>query len=99
MFVDIGTKRDGLVHVKDISKDYFINNHQSVIATILRRVLENLSNLLLSNYLFQLLLKNQKFIAGQDIDVWVKFVEEETSKLGLQMFPVLGNKKQYKRSR
>jgi Ribonuclease G/E len=30
MFVDIGSKRDGLVHVKDISKDYFINNHQSV---------------------------------------------------------------------
>jgi ribosomal protein S1 len=58
LFVDIGAKRDGLVHVKDISKDYFISNHES------------------------------KFIPGQDIDVWVKFVEEETSKLGLQMFPV-----------
>ena len=33
MFVDIGSKRDGLVHVKDISKDYFINNHQSVRPT------------------------------------------------------------------
>ena len=34
MFVDVGAKRDGLVHVKDISKDYFINNHQSVSATM-----------------------------------------------------------------
>jgi transcriptional accessory protein Tex/SPT6 len=58
LFVDIGAKRDGLVHVKDISKDYFISNHEL------------------------------KFIPGQDIDVWVKFVEEETFKLGLQMFPV-----------
>lgn len=32
----------------------------------------------------------QKFIPGQDIDVWIKFVEEEGYKLGLQMFPVLG---------
>ena len=32
MFVDVGAKRDGLVHVKDISKEYFINNHQSVSA-------------------------------------------------------------------
>ena len=95
MFVDIGTKRDGLVHVKDISKDYFINNHQSVMATLLRRVLGKFSNWLLSYIFFQLLLKNQKFIAGQDIDVWIKFVEEETSKLGLQMFPVLGNEKYY----
>jgi predicted RNA-binding protein with RPS1 domain len=30
MFVDVGAKRDGLVHVKDISRNYFINNHQSV---------------------------------------------------------------------
>jgi Ribonuclease G/E len=30
MYVDIGSKRDGLVHVKDMSKDYFISNHQSV---------------------------------------------------------------------
>jgi hypothetical protein len=28
--VDVGAKRDGLVHVKDISKNYFIDNHQSV---------------------------------------------------------------------
>jgi hypothetical protein len=28
--VDVGAKRDGLVHVKDISKNYFIENHQSV---------------------------------------------------------------------
>lgn len=33
----------------------------------------------------------QKFIPGQDVDVWVKFVEEESYKLGLQMFPVLGD--------
>ena len=58
LFVDIGAKRDGLVHVKDISKDYFIQNHE------------------------------QKFIPGQDIDVWIKFVEEATNKLGLQMFPL-----------
>ena len=30
MFVDVGAKRDGLVHVKDISRNYFISNHQSV---------------------------------------------------------------------
>lgn len=58
LFVDIGARRDGLVHVKDISKDFFISNHES------------------------------KFIPGQDIDVWVKWVEEESLKLGLQMFPV-----------
>lgn len=29
MFVDIGSQKDGLVHVKDISKDYFIQNHAS----------------------------------------------------------------------
>lgn len=57
MFVDIGSKKDGLVHVKDISKDYFINKIES------------------------------KYSPGQDIDVWVKFVEEESGKLGLQMFP------------
>ena len=53
----MGAKRDGLVHVKDISKDYFIQNHE------------------------------QKFIAGQDIDVWVKFIEPKSERLGLQMFP------------
>lgn len=58
LFVDIGAKRDGLIHVKDISKDFFISNHES------------------------------KFIPGQDVDVWVKFVDEETVKLALQMFPV-----------
>ena len=45
-----------MVHVRDISKDYFIQNHQA------------------------------KFSPGQDIDVWVKFIEGE--KLGLQCFPV-----------
>ena len=29
MFVDVGSQKDGLVHVKDISKDYFIQNHAS----------------------------------------------------------------------
>ena len=61
LFVDVGAKRDGLVHVKDISKDYFIQNHE------------------------------QKFIPGQDIDVWIKFVEDNTNKLGLQMFPLAVN--------
>ena len=61
LFVDVGAKRDGLVHVKDISKDYFIQNHE------------------------------QKFIPGQDIDVWIKFVEDKTNKLGLQMFPLAVN--------
>ena len=28
----------------------------------------------------------QKFIPGQDVDVWVKFVESKTFKLSLQMF-------------
>jgi len=55
----VGAKRDGLVHVKDISKDYFIQNHE------------------------------QKFIAGQDIDVWVKFIEPKSARLGLQMFPLV----------
>lgn len=32
----------------------------------------------------------QKFVPGQDVDVWIKFVEEEGYKLGLQMFPVVG---------
>jgi hypothetical protein len=59
LFVDVGAKRDGLVHVKDISKDYFIQNHE------------------------------QKFIAGQDIDVWVKFIEPKSARLGLQMFPLV----------
>lgn len=35
MFVDVGAKRDGLVHVKDISRNYFINNHQSVRDSVL----------------------------------------------------------------
>eukprot|EP01036_Dinobryon_divergens_P036011 gene36011-46788_t len=56
MFIDVGTLKDGLVHVKDISKDYFIESIDS------------------------------KFKPGQDIDVWVKFVEKY--KLGLQLFPV-----------
>ena len=42
--------------MRDISKDYFIQNHQA------------------------------KFSPGQDIDVWIKFIEGE--KLGLQCFPV-----------
>lgn len=29
MFVDIGTLKDGLVHIKDMSKDYFTKNHAS----------------------------------------------------------------------
>ena len=58
LFVDVGSKRDGLVHIKDVSKDYFVSNLES------------------------------KFVPGQDVDVWVKFVEEKAYKLGLQMFPV-----------
>jgi transcriptional accessory protein Tex/SPT6 len=56
MFVDIGTKKDGLVHIKDVSRDYFLNDLTG------------------------------KFSPGQDVDVWVKFIEEKDSKLGLQMF-------------
>ena len=62
LFVDIGSEKDGLVHVRDISKDYFITNHEN------------------------------KFLPGQDIDVWIKFIEPENSKLGLQMYPVQSNK-------
>ena len=29
MFVDVGSRKDGLVHVKDVSKDYFIQDLQS----------------------------------------------------------------------
>lgn len=29
MFVDVGSKKDGLVHIKDVSKDYFIQDLQS----------------------------------------------------------------------
>ena len=58
LFVDVGTKRDGLVHVKDVSKDYFINQLHT------------------------------KFAPGQDVDVWVKFCEPKSYKLGLQMFPM-----------
>jgi len=56
--VDVGSKKDGLVHIKDVSKDYFIQDLGS------------------------------RFIAGQDLDVWVKFVDGERWKLGLQLFPV-----------
>eukprot|EP01038_Epipyxis_sp_PR26KG_P013310 gene13310-17832_t len=56
LFVDIGTRKDGLVHIKDISKDYFVENLPA------------------------------KFIPGQDIDVWIKFVSEKDNKLGLQMY-------------
>jgi len=55
--VDIGTVKDGLVHIKDVSSNYFISN------------------------------LSKKFIPGQDIDVWVKFIDEGQKKLGLQMFP------------
>ena len=52
MFVDVGAKRDGLVHVKDISKDYFITNHQSVSAAAKLVYCTNLSvNLSLISYL------------------------------------------------
>lgn len=57
MFVDIGSKKDGLLHIKDVSKDYFIQDLQS------------------------------RFIPGQDVDVYIKFVEVEEKKLGLQMYP------------
>lgn len=57
-FMDVGSTKDGLVHVKDISKDYFVHN-----------------------------LVN-KYSPGQVVDVWVKFVDAATNKLGLQMFPI-----------
>ena len=55
--MDIGTIKDGLVHIKDVSSNYFISN------------------------------LSKKFIPGQDIDVWVKFIDDGQKKLGLQMFP------------
>ena len=60
MFVDVGSEKDGLVHVKDISKDYFIQQSQLP----------------------------SRFTPGQDVDVWVKFVDADQAKLGLQMFPL-----------
>lgn len=57
-FVDIGSYKDGLVHVRDISRDYFIQNHAT------------------------------KFQPGQDLDVWVKFVDPVSGKLGLQCYPL-----------
>eukprot|EP00597_Dinobryon_sp_UTEXLB2267_P009210 CAMPEP_0170085786 /NCGR_PEP_ID=MMETSP0019_2-20121128/20584_1 /TAXON_ID=98059 /ORGANISM="Dinobryon sp., Strain UTEXLB2267" /LENGTH=289 /DNA_ID=CAMNT_0010302425 /DNA_START=375 /DNA_END=1240 /DNA_ORIENTATION=+ len=57
LFVDVGSKKDGLVHVKDVSKDYFIPDLKS------------------------------RFRPGQDVDVWVKFIDVSNYKLGLQMFP------------
>jgi predicted RNA-binding protein with RPS1 domain len=58
MFVDVGSKKDGLVHIKDVSKDYFVHNLQ------------------------------KRYHPGQDLVVWVKFVDETRKKLGLQLFPV-----------
>jgi predicted RNA-binding protein with RPS1 domain len=58
MYVDIGTKKDGLVHIKDVSRDYFIQDLKS------------------------------RYAPGQDIDVWVKFVDGDKWKLGLQLFPL-----------
>jgi transcriptional accessory protein Tex/SPT6 len=55
--VDVGTKRDALVHIKDISNSYFVTNLDS------------------------------KFVPGQDIDVYVKFILLSEKKLGLQMYP------------
>lgn len=57
-FIDVGTTKDGLAHISDISKDYFIQNALS------------------------------RFSPGQEVDVWIKFVDPVNSKLGLQMFPV-----------
>ena len=57
LFVDVGIKRDALVHIKDISDSYFVTNLES------------------------------KFVPGQDIDVYVKFILLSENKLGLQMYP------------
>ena len=57
MFVDIGSKKDGLVHVKDVSNDYFMQNLET------------------------------QFRPGQDISVWIKYVDPESMKLALQMYP------------
>ena len=58
MFVDVGSQKDGLLHIKDVSRDYFIQDLES------------------------------RFIPGQDVDVYVKFVECDSKKLGLQLYPV-----------
>ena len=59
LFVDVGSKRDGLVHIKDVSRDSFVNRLDS------------------------------KYYPGEDIDVWVKFVQSSGKKIGLQLFPVI----------
>jgi transcriptional accessory protein Tex/SPT6 len=53
----VGTKRDALVHIKDVSNSHFVTNLDS------------------------------KFVPGQDVDVYVKFVLLSEKKLGLQMYP------------
>lgn len=58
MFIDVGTKRDALLHIKDISKDYFVENIEA------------------------------KFIPGQDLEVWIKFIDSDRGKVGLQMYPL-----------
>lgn len=58
MFVDIGSTRDGLVHVRDMSPTYFIRDHQA------------------------------RFNPGEDIDVWIKYVDQDTNKLNLQLYPL-----------
>lgn len=58
IFVDIGAEVNGLVHVKDASKDYFVPDLE------------------------------KRFRKKQELDVWVKFVDTEISKIGFQLFPV-----------
>ena len=57
VYVDIGAVRDGLLHIKDVSREYFVKSI------------------------------DDKFSMGQRVDVWIKFIDVEKKKLGLQMFP------------
>lgn len=56
MYLDIGAVRDGLVHIKEVSNTYFVDD------------------------------LTRRFQVGQDVDAWIKFVDEDMYKLCLQMY-------------
>jgi transcriptional accessory protein Tex/SPT6 len=56
-FIDIGTSKDCLLHISDVSAEYFVKETVS------------------------------RFNPGDKIDVWIKFVDTTTQKIGLQLFP------------
>ena len=79
--MDVGTKKDGLVHIKGYRN---ISKHQlQIINTISKTSCLDVSR----DYFVQDL--NKLFKAGQDLDVWIKFIDVKGYKLGLQLFPVI----------